>query len=87
MDSVTVPRGFCLTVKFFEALIDSELRGLLGELETSSKIQCSERQRLEASCDNVQRKIKRKRLIFLRRKILTKEIFSKISELSGFENV
>ena len=61
-----MPKGFCLTVKFFEALIDNELRALLEELEITSKMKCSERQRLEASCDNVQRKIKRKRLIFLK---------------------
>ena len=66
MESVSVPAGFCLTMKFFEELIDDKLEGLLRELEEISKGKYCERARLEATCDNVQRKIKRKRLIFLR---------------------
>ena len=66
MDGVTVPRGFCLTMKFFESLIDEELRSLLRELEETSIRKSCERPRLEATCDNVRRKINRKRLIFFK---------------------
>ena len=66
MDGVTVPRGFCLTMKFFESLIDDELRSLLRELEETSIRKSCERSRLEATCDNVRRKINRKRLIFFK---------------------
>ena len=63
MENVTVPRGFCLTKIFFEKLIDEELLILLRELEETSRRELCER--LATCCDNVQTKIKRKRLIFL----------------------
>ena len=69
MENVRVPRGFCLTKIFFEKLIDEELLILLRELEETSRRALCEREgegeRLATCCDNVQTKIKRKRLIFL----------------------
>ena len=65
MENVVVPRGFCLTKIFFEKLVDSELSNLLRELEETSRRELCERERLTTCCDNVQTKIKRKRLIFL----------------------
>ena len=72
MENVVVPRGFCLTKIFFEKLVDSELSNLLRELEETSRRELCERERLTTCCDNVQTKIKRKRLIFLTKRTLRK---------------
>ena len=74
MENVKVPRGFCLTKIFFEKLIDEELLILLRELEEASRRELCAREgeRLATCCDNVQTKIKRKRLIFLTKRTLRK---------------
>ena len=58
-ENVSVPRGLCITTRFFDQFVDEELRMFLLELQRAVFRQDSDQKDLESYCLAVQQKIMR----------------------------
>ena len=58
-ENVSVPRGLCITTRFFDQFMDEELRMYLLELQRAVFRQDSDQKDLESYCLAVQQKIMR----------------------------
>ena len=78
--NISVPRGFCLTTKFFVQFLDEELKNSLEQLEKDALRHNLDQKKLETSCKFVQQKIMR--YVFEENNILKLLILINTRELS-----